>query len=143
MSEAVKRYVIRHGCAEEDSHLLPGERAFVLAADHDRIVAELESQRAMWVANATELGNKCDQLAERCRELELELSIAKNDADLQRHLKMEARGKRDALRAEVKKLHVLLKEAGDELKELKASVGFRAHTLDVIQRIDAALEASR
>ncbi|MGV6475401.1 hypothetical protein [Azotobacter vinelandii] len=41
MSEAVKRYVIRHGCAEEDSHLLPGERAFVLAADHDRIVSEL------------------------------------------------------------------------------------------------------
>jgi len=59
-------------CAPFGGCNMPGT---VSQSDHDRIVAGLESQRAMWVANATELGIKCDQLAERCRELEADYKI--------------------------------------------------------------------
>lgn len=44
-----------------------------------------------------------------------------------------------ALIAENEALRKLLKEASDELRELKASVGFRAYTLTVLERIDTAL----
>lgn len=47
------------------------------------------------------------------------------------------------MQAERDQLRHLLIEAVVELKELKESVGYRAHTIGVIQRIDAALEASR
>jgi hypothetical protein len=45
----------------------------------------------------------------------------------------------DQLKAENEALRSVLQEAADELRELKASVGFRGHTLAVLQRIDAAM----
>lgn len=44
-----------------------------------------------------------------------------------------------ALIAENEALRSVLQEAADEIRELKASVGFRGHTLAVLQRIDAAM----
>lgn len=43
------------------------------------------------------------------------------------------------LKAEVARFLGLIQEAADELRELKVSVGFRGHTLTVLQRIDAAI----
>ncbi|WP_460116619.1 hypothetical protein [Pseudomonas sp. S2_C03] len=43
------------------------------------------------------------------------------------------------LLAENEALRNVLQEATDELRALKASVGFRGHTLDVLHRIDAAM----
>lgn len=43
------------------------------------------------------------------------------------------------LKAEAARFRGLIQEAADELRELKASVGFRGHTLTVLQRIDAAM----
>ncbi|WP_038578345.1 hypothetical protein [Pseudomonas chlororaphis] len=43
------------------------------------------------------------------------------------------------LKAENEALRKVLAEAGAELHELKASVGFRAHTLEVLRQIDGVM----
>ncbi|UVL70003.1 hypothetical protein [Pseudomonas protegens] len=41
--------------------------------------------------------------------------------------------------AEANELRKVLAEAGAELNEMKASIGFRAHTIEVLRQIEAAL----
>ena len=45
----------------------------------------------------------------------------------------------DQLNAENAALRKVLAEAGIELHELKASIGFRAHTLEVLRQIDSVM----
>lgn len=45
----------------------------------------------------------------------------------------------DQLKVENEALRKVLAEAGVELRELKASIGFRANTLEVLRRIDGVL----
>lgn len=112
MSEAVKRYVIRHGCVEEASSLLPGERAFVLAADHDRIVsaliagreaAERENESLRSKARASE--QAALELRAEVERLQRELGTAHADAS---HYASTA----EDLRAEGERLRIALSHAG-------------------------------
>lgn len=45
----------------------------------------------------------------------------------------------DQLKAENAALRKVLTEAGIELRELKTSIGFRAHTLEVLRQIDSVM----
>lgn len=163
MSEEVKRYCMRAFGSIVQPIEVPYSGTWVPSADHDRIVAELQARvdrlsedsikdNASFGRAFKGIEAERDQFmriynaasAELCQIGEA-LGIPEGDQCTPEILeKINALNvERDTLRAEVDGLHVLLKEAGDELKELKASVGFRAHTLDVIQRIDATMEASR
>ncbi|TKD30027.1 hypothetical protein [Azotobacter chroococcum] len=119
---------------------LPGA---ILAADHDRIVsaliagreaAERENESLRSKARASE--QAALELHVEVERLQRELATAHADAS---HYASTA----EDMRAEVERLKPLLKEAGEELKEMKESVGYRAHTIGVIQRIDEALENNR
>lgn len=83
MSEAAKRYVIRHGCVEEASSLLPGERAFVLAADHDRIVSALIAGREAAERENAALRTQARALELAALELRAEVERLKQDAELE------------------------------------------------------------
>lgn len=125
----------------------------------DQFVEVIESQVGQWVrfevfdesererhklqGENLSLRGSCKELGARLTRAEENLKKARKERDKNHAKRCALRDEIAIMRTEVDGLHVLLKEAGDELKELKASVGFRAHTLDVIQRIDAALEASR
>ncbi|OOW06646.1 hypothetical protein MF6396_03080 [Pseudomonas sp. MF6396] len=72
-------------------------------------------------------------------QLLAELNLAGEARDAYAADKMRLAFALNDARAEAKALRRLLAESGDELEELKRSVGFRGHTLEVLKKIDAAL----
>ncbi|QQE90429.1 hypothetical protein [Azotobacter chroococcum] len=154
MSEAVQRYIWRapiYEASTQMTDLYPDGIQYVLAADHDHIVAELQAQveqltaeRARWVENAEALGGKCDQLEDRYRELDAvveqrnaecswkhkEIERLRKDADRYRWL-------RDRPLDDKTDLEPYIRAA----KEDPMCWGLNGNWAD--DRIDAALEASR
>jgi len=73
-----------------------------------------------------------DRLWQEVEALQAELAGLKTGYEAYERVNAE-------LKAEAARFRGLIQEAADELRELKASVGFRGHTLTVLQRIDAAM----
>lgn len=151
MSEEIKLHLVTAGSECSD---------MVYYSDHIRIAGKLQAENKLLlereqaaVLGETKTKEELNKLDGRLYAMEgvitgLEALVTslegvrdtqRSEIEYFRKAIQEVRDERAALADENGRLINLLSEAGDELKELKVAVGFRAHTLDVIQRIDTVM----
>ncbi|AZD67594.1 hypothetical protein SAMN04489802_2819 [Pseudomonas chlororaphis] len=116
--------------------------------DKEKLKSLLWSVVASWKAEDCDLQRHTAALDEllgdkTVEEVALQL-IGENDRleverDSSKLLLRDVIARDDQLKAENEALRKVLAEAGAELHELKASVGFRAHTLEVLRQIDGVM----
>ncbi|WDG77343.1 hypothetical protein PUP68_21530 [Pseudomonas chlororaphis] len=119
-----------------------------MTIDKEKLKSLLWSVVASWKAEDGDLQRHTAALDELLGDKTMEevalLLIGENDRleverDSSKLLLRDVIARDDQVKAENEALRKVLAEAGAELHELKASVGFRAHTLEVLRQIDGVM----
>ncbi|WDG79165.1 hypothetical protein PUP68_11940 [Pseudomonas chlororaphis] len=119
-----------------------------MTTDKEKLKSLLWSVVASWKADDGDLQRHTAALDELLGDKTVEevalLLIEENDRleverDSSKLLLRDVIAREDQLKAENEALRKVLAEAGAELHELKASVGFRAHTLEVLRQIEGVM----
>lgn len=130
-------------CDSKRVMLIDPVAVLALIAESARLatqVSTLQTDANSWQSGYDE-GRRIGAKTALSERDQLKMQVEKFRIDAQDALagQMHLFNERDLLKAEKEALRKVLAEAGAELHELKASIGFRAHTLEVLRQIDGVM----